>query len=161
MKSFYWVIADCLAGRPGPMREPWDLDELWDDGFRAIVSLSDEVDQEAIAAAGFHHGQFYYPAVLPVTPSLVDRFLELMDEATRFIRAQLAEGRPTLVHCHAGKDRTGALLAGYLIRYRDLSVGEAVRRVQEANPRAMSAPGFERLPELFAARDGSEGPGGA
>ena len=63
---------------------------------------------------------------------------------------QLAAARPTLVHCHAGKDRTGAVLAGYLIRYQGLSPDEATRLVRQANPIAMTAPGYDRMPGLFS-----------
>ncbi|MFQ6100272.1 MAG: dual specificity protein phosphatase family protein [Anaerolineae bacterium] len=149
MRAIYWVMPGLLAGRPGPGEVPWNLEELWAVGLRAILSLSAEVDEEAIGTAGFYHGRFYFPPILvPIRP-LMGGFLSLMEGATGFIQAQLAAGRPTLVHCHAGKDRTGAVLAGYLVRYRGFSADEAVRLVRQANPRAMTAPGFERLPGLF------------
>lgn len=149
MKDVYWLVPDLLAGRPGPRLAPWDLEALWSEGFRVILSLHDEVDQAAIAAAGFTHGKFYFPPVLLLTPIESRAFLRLMDKATQFIHDQLAAARPMLVHCHAGKDRTGAVLAGYLIRYQGLSPDEATRLVRQANPIAMTAPGYDRMPGLF------------
>jgi protein-tyrosine phosphatase len=149
MKAVYWLLPGLLAGRAGPGEIPWDLEELWAGGLRTILSLSDEVDEEAIAAVGFHHGRFYFPPIFLFVPSMGGGFLSLMEQATEFIHAQLAVGRPTLVHCHAGKDRTGAVLAGYLVRYRGLSSAGATRAVRQVNPRAMSAPGFGRVPGLF------------
>ena len=149
MEAVDWVIPGLLAGRPGPQQAPWDLAALWAGGLRTILSLSAEVDERAIAAAGFRHGKFYFPPVLLFTPPKKRAFLDLMGRATRFIQDQLAEGRPTLVHCHAGKDRTGAVLTGYLMRYQGLPPEEATHRVRQANPIAMTAPGFGRLPKLF------------
>lgn len=149
MKAVYWVIPDLLAGRPGPQEMPWDLEELQSGGLRAILSLSADVDEEAIAATGFHHGRYYFPPIPLLTRFEKRAFLNLMDEAIEFIQAQLAEGCPTLVHCHAGKDRTGAVLAGYLMRYQGLSSDEAIHLVRQANPRAMTAPGYEGMPELL------------
>jgi hypothetical protein len=150
MKDVYWLVPGLLAGRPGPRLVPWDLGALWAGGFRVILSLNDEVDQAAIAVAGFTHGKFYFPPVLLLTPIESQAFLRLMDRATQFIHDQLVAARPTLVHCHAGKDRTGAVVAGYLIRYQGLSPGEATRLVRQANPTAMTAPGFDRMPRLFS-----------
>ena len=152
MKDIYWLVPDLLAGRPGPRLAPWDLEALWSGGFRIILSLNDEVDEAAIAAAGFTHGKFYFPPVLLLTSIESRAFLTLMDHATQFIHDQLAAARPTLVHCHAGKDRTGAVLAGYLIRYQGLPPDEATRLVRQANPIAMTAPGYDRMPELFSQR---------
>jgi hypothetical protein len=154
MNEIYWIVPDLLAGRPGPRLAPWDLKALWAGGFRVILSLNDEVDESAIAVAGFTHGKFYFPPVLLLTSIESQAFLRLMNQAIRFIHDQLAADCPTLVHCHAGKDRTGAVLAGYLIRYQGLSPDEAIRRVRQANPIAMTAPGYDRMPGLFSQRHG-------
>ena len=59
-----------------------------------------------------------------------------------FIHARIEAGNPVLVHCHAGADRTGAILAGYLVLYHRMSAEEAIIRVRAANPCAMAAPGY-------------------
>ena len=59
----------------------------------------------------------------------------------------------TLVHCRQGRDRTGSVLAAYLVRHRGLASDEAVCRVREASPQAMISVGFDRLPWLFADLD--------
>ena len=149
MDAVYWIMPGLLAGRPGPGEVLWNLEELWGGGFRTIVSLT-RADRVAIQAVGFRH--CYAPlngglAFLPLWRRwLARQMLPVID----FIATEVAVGRPTLVHCHAGKDRTGAVLAGYLVRHRRLSPGDATRLVRQANPRAMSAPGFARLPAMFA-----------
>ena len=147
MREYYWLIPGLLAGRPGPQSIPWDLDALWSEGFRTIVSLI-RADGTAIESVGFRHysAPLRGMAFLPVWQRwLAERMLPIVD----FIAAEIAVGRPTLVHCYAGKDRTGAVLAGYLIRYCDFSPEEAFRRLRQVNPRAMTAPGFRWIPRLF------------
>jgi len=149
VRTVYWVVPGLLAGRPGPGRVPWDLEALYETGFRTIVSLSNEVDERAIAKAGFLHLPAYVPPLPFLVGGLRRRFVCRMRPVVEFVAAQVTAGRPTLVHCHAGKDRTGVVLAGYLVCYQGLTPGEAVRVLRRANPVAMSAPGFARAVWLF------------
>ncbi len=157
MRAVYWVIPGLLAGRSGPRKVGWDLAELWAGGLRTIVSLAG-ADGAAIRAAGLRHYQAPLPGGLAFLPPLRRWLVRRMVPVVDFIAAEVAAGRPTLVHCYAGKDRTGAVLAGYLVRYHDLSPDEAIRLVRQANPRAMTAPGFAQLPGLFG--EGTWLPGG-
>lgn len=150
MKTVYWVTPNLLAGRPGPKESPWDLEEIWAGGLRTIVSLV-RVNGTAIQAVGFRHYQVSLHGGFAFFPVLRRRLVWRMLPVVDFIAAEVAAGRPTLVHCYAGKDRTGAVLAGYLIRHQGLSPDEAFRLIRRANPRAMTAPGFDRLPKLFEA----------
>jgi protein-tyrosine phosphatase len=148
MRSFYWLVPGLLAGRAGPGRVPWDPAELWNDGFRTVISLI-EVDGTRLEAAGLRHVSAPLAAMALFgfqRRRLARDLLPLAD----LIAAEIEAGRPTLVHCRAGKDRTGALLAGYLIRHHGLSPEAAVRSVRGVNPVAMTAPGFVRLPGLLA-----------
>ncbi len=154
MSEFYWMIPGWLAGRrkAGLLA---NLEGLWDAGLRTIVSLT-RIDGAPIRAAGFHHYS------VPMTRVAFFDWLRLrlvreMLSVVDLVATELAAGRPTLVHCRAGKDRTGAVLAGYLIRYHGLSSEEAFRRVRQVNPRAMTMLGFDRLPMLYEARLKSEG----
>ena len=150
MKAVYWVVPGLLAGRPGPGEVGWNLQELWDGGFRTIVSLA-RVDGSPIRAAGFHYYRAPLNGGLAFFPLLLRRRLaRQMLPVADFIAAEVAAGRPTLVHCWQGRDRTGAVLAAYLIRHQGLSPDEAIHRVRQVNPQAMASPGFDRLPALFA-----------
>ena len=53
-----------------------------------------------------------------------------------------------LVHCNAGKDRTGLLLAYYLVSRKGLSAKRALKILRRLNPDALSASGYEDI--LFA-----------
>ena len=68
-------------------------------------------------------------------------------------QAEVENGQPALVHCHAGKDRTGLALSTYLIRHHGLDAEDAIDRVRSVQPVAMSAPGYEATARRFAARE--------
>lgn len=152
MRAIYWVLPSLLAGRPGPQESPWDLQELWAGGFGAIVSLA-RVDPAPILQMGFHHCHTPLNGGLAGLGMLRPRLARHMSPAVDFIAQELAAGRPVLVHCRQGRDRTGAVLAAYLVRHRGLSADQAVGEVRQANPRAMTSPGFDRLPALFGSQE--------
>jgi protein tyrosine phosphatase (PTP) superfamily phosphohydrolase (DUF442 family) len=144
MSDFYWILPGLLAGRPGPQTVPWDLTALWEVGFRTIVSLV-PVDGEPIRRTGFRHLLVPLNGGLAFLPPMRRRLARRMRPVVDFVAEEVAAGRPTLVHCRKGNDRTGAVLAAYLACYRGLTPEEAIRRVLEANPRAMRSLGFKRL----------------
>jgi len=148
MSDFYWILPGLLAGRPGPQTVPWDLTALWEAGFRTIVSLV-PVDGEPIRRTGFRHLLVPLNGGLAFLPPMRRRLARRMRPVVDFVAEEVAAGRPTLVHCRKGNDRTGAVLAAYLACYRGLTPEEAIRRVLEANPRAMRSLGFKRLVETI------------
>jgi protein-tyrosine phosphatase len=148
MKHVYWVVPEKLAGRPGPQEVPWNLQELWDGGFRTIVSLS-RIDGQPIRAAGFRHHSVPLNGGLAFFPLLRNLLVRRMIPVIDFIAEEVTAGRPTLVHCRQGRDRTGAVLAGYMIRHGGLSPEEALRALRSLNPQAMVSTGFDRLPRLL------------
>ena len=153
MEYIYWVIDGLLAGRPGPVEVPWDPGQFAAAGLQAIISLNSQADPEAIASAGLRHHPLPLPPILPMTSALQDMILHRLEEVLATIHSEVSAGQPTLVHCHAGKDRTGLALTAYLVRHHNLDVEEAIERVRSANPIAMSAPGYEATARRFAKRE--------
>ena len=156
MKEVFWVLPGRLAGRAGPGEEPWDLDALWEGGFRTIVSLNGLQSPE-IEAAGFRHNSQMLNGTLAFLP-LTRRWLaRSMLPVLDYILGELGQGRPVLVHCRQGRDRTGAVLSAYLVRHEGWEPAEAVRAVREANPLTMHSRGFDQLAALCAAREKTSG----
>ncbi|MGC9467995.1 MAG: tyrosine-protein phosphatase [Anaerolineae bacterium] len=149
MRYVYWIIDRLLAGRPGPSRHPWDPAELYAGGIRTIVSLAAEEAIDDLVDYGFTHYQAEFPPVRLFSKGMRKAFIHQALPVWRFIHAQLEAGMPTLVHCYEGKDRTGVILAGYLIIYREVAPAQAVARVRAANPAAMTAEGYEEVVELL------------
>jgi protein-tyrosine phosphatase len=142
VKQVYWLLEGLLAGRPGPVQAPWDPDELREGGLRAIVSLNTEPKPAEVIAAGLRHHSLPMPPLLPLSEALQDMLLRQLEEVLATIHAEVSTGQPTLVHCHAGKDRTGLALTAYLVRHLGLEVERAIARVRSVQPVAMSAPGY-------------------
>ncbi|MEJ5310667.1 MAG: dual specificity protein phosphatase family protein [Anaerolineae bacterium] len=142
MQHIYWIIEKRLGGRPGPVREPWDPQALYAGGIRTVVSLAAEEAVEDLSHYGLEHYRAAFPPVYLFSPGMRKAFIYQALPVWKFIHAQIEAGKPVLVHCHAGADRTGAILAGYLVLYRLMSPEEAIFQVRAANPCAMAAPGY-------------------
>lgn len=77
--------------------------------------------------------------------------LHALPAACSAIDAALAAGRPVLVHCYAGQQRSPAVVAAYLMLSRGLSAEAAVRFVRERKPDAFFwTVNFKQTLELWA-----------
>jgi protein-tyrosine phosphatase len=143
----FWIDPGRLAGRPGPNRFPWDLGQLRAAGIGAVLSVNDGAScrREEIEAAGLAYRCVPLPDHEPPEPGDDAICLRGLAEAQAFIEAQHALERAVLVHCTSGKDRTGLVLAYYLIRRDGLDVAAAIAAVRRVRPIALSAIGWHAL----------------
>ncbi|MGQ0796243.1 MAG: protein-tyrosine phosphatase family protein [Methanobacteriota archaeon] len=127
--QYYTLDGGRLAGLPGPAYMEWDFARLRKMGFAVVVSLEcARLNTFEIEDAGFEHKKICIDDFTAPTFDQIDEFLSFVD-------AKVAEGKRTLVHCHAGRGRTGTMLAAYLI-HRGMSAEAAVREVRERAARA-------------------------
>ncbi|MBA3028388.1 MAG: hypothetical protein FP816_06180 [Desulfobacteraceae bacterium] len=147
MKHVYWVREKELAGRPGPDMEPWKPKALYKGGIRAILTLNGgrAVDEKALAKAGLEHYKISIPITEPPQMEAIEIATDLLPGAYAWVSQKIREAKPVLVHCSHGNDRTGLFLLYFLVRYEDLTVQEALRKLKIIRPSILIAFGWENL----------------
>lgn len=109
ISSFRFVGDSVLAG----CRMPWstiEIDWLMSLGIQAVISL-EPLDQDLckyMAEKGLDHLNIFVPDGEEPTMEQVTEFLD-------FVARQKKLDKKVLVHCLAGRGRTGTFLAVYLI----------------------------------------------
>jgi len=137
LANFWWLEEGRVAGgsRPTSLRELRWVEGM---GIKTLIGLSlTRVPEEWVGRLGLEYHHFPIKNHEAPSPGLVRRVASIID-------ASLGEGRPVLVHCSAGRGRTGCVLAAWLMLSRGLEAPEAIGRVRLREPGAI-----ERRQEEF------------
>jgi protein-tyrosine phosphatase len=134
-----WIVADKLAGSRYP--EPSDLDEIYAQGIRAIVSMEDYEYPEAITSRRMEHLNTGIPDF--TAPSLAQ-----LKRIIGFINSMTEKYKPVLVHCYAGIGRTGTVAAAYLINQGN-DAESALRHVRARIPGAVQTADQEHILHIY------------
>jgi atypical dual specificity phosphatase len=138
----WWIEEPKLLGSSNPT--DLELEDLYQEGFRTIISLLDENEQAPyyeiveIEARGFK--RYSIPLQDFTAPGLAE-FQKFMD----IVINSLKKGK-VLVHCQGGIGRTGTMGAAYWIK-KGLSTNEAIKKIRKSMPGAIEMP--EQEESLF------------
>jgi protein-tyrosine phosphatase len=144
MKEVYWLREGKIAGRSGPNLVPWQLEELRESGIASILSVNhgEDCHTTLIERLGFRYDCIPMSRNAPAIPGDKEYNLQKLPQALSFIHEGLDSG-PVLIHCRSGKDRTGLVMAAYLIAYEQASARQAMDEVLRVRPIAFSAEGWK------------------
>ena len=150
MDKIFWLIPGKLAGRPGPDTEPWNLSSLREGGIGAILSVNDGrlCNTKEFQTQGINYLCTPFSDYAPPIPGNEKICLAALPKAYAFAKSEIGKGHAVVVHCSAGKDRTGLFLSYFLMQQDGLSPRDAMKAVRKVRPIAFTAWGWEPFAEL-------------
>jgi protein-tyrosine phosphatase len=126
----WWIDEPILLGTNNPTTD--QLQAWYDTGFRTVISFLEEAiqppayDADAVEAMGYErHNVPLRDGPFPLDPKLCQAFVQLVE-------ASLKRGG-VVMHCMAGKGRTGAMAVVYWIG-KGLSADQAMAKIHLVNP---------------------------
>ncbi len=123
--NFSWVIDSLLAGSGMPTSAE-EIGWVREKGIKAIVTVNDDpLPERWLDGVDY----LYVPAVDHGAPDI-----EGIERAVDFLHEHIERKTPTMVHCAAGRGRTGTILAAYLIKFMGMDVVGAIERIRSLRP---------------------------
>ncbi|MBS3763290.1 MAG: dual specificity protein phosphatase family protein [Planctomycetes bacterium] len=138
--DFFWILENELAGMSHPGMVQGALAELENLGIGAMVTLTCEaLPKKRVREHNLEYLHLPVADFSPPTPIQVSEFVQ-------FCNAQIDVDNAVVVHCHAGRGRTGTMLACYLV-HRGAGPNEAIGRVRSVRPGAIET--FEQETAVY------------
>ena len=140
--NFSWVIEGKLAGCGLPVTED-EFAWLTDQGIKSVVTI-----REIALPSDWFDGSDIDYLHLQVEDFGAPNMEELV-QAVDFIEQQISGGRPVMVHCAAGKGRTGTVLAAYLVKKQGLTAEQAIEKVRSMRPGSVQSVSQETAVSMY------------
>jgi len=140
--NFSWVIDGKLAGCGLPVSES-EFRWLAEQGIKSVVTV-----REVSLPSDWFEGSDIDYLHLEVEDFGAPNIEDLI-QAVDFIEQQIKSGRPVMVHCAAGKGRTGTVLAAYLVKNHNMTAEQAIEKVRSMRPGSVQSVTQETAVSMF------------
>lgn len=124
--NFGWVVDGKLAGSGMPVTKD-EFDWAVEQGIGAVLTVKEDPLPEQWVNGSVDY--LHLEVVDFGAPEIED-----IARAIEFIELQNAKSKPVMVHCAAGKGRTGVILACYLVKNEGMSPQAAIERIRAMRP---------------------------
>jgi atypical dual specificity phosphatase len=148
--NFSWVINNGLAGSGLPLSFD-QFQWLVKNGIHTIVSVREIplplqwISDRDIANVHFEDKNFEKVNYLHLrVEDYHSPTVQEIDSTVKFIENEIVAKRPVLVHCAAGKGRTGTILGAYLLKKENLSAKDAITRIRNLRPGSIQTDSQEK-----------------
>jgi len=145
--NFSWVIEDKLAGSGRPMTYRQFL-WLVAQGIDSIITIR----EGPLSSDWFINTNMLANSIDHIHLNVKDYgapSLQQLDNTIEFMKKQIDRGKRVLVHCAAGKGRTGTILAAYLVKEENLTAVQAINKIRELRPGSVQTKTQENCIEAF------------
>ena len=140
--TFFTWVRDARLAASGRPYSKGQVDWLKDNGVTAILTLTEEpLPGEWTKGIETHHISLSDHAALSASQ---------MKLGADYIASALAEGKVVLVHCLAGKGRTGCVLAAYMMAHEGKTARQALDELRSMRGGSVEAPQERNVLEFEA-----------
>ncbi len=123
-------IDSFIAGSALPY-ETSNLEYFLENGITNIVTITSE---SPLSLKYFDKSEFkllHIPINGPPIP------IKSLENYIQFLRTAIENREKVVVHCQFGQERTGILLAIYLMRFKNMSPEDAIDRIRNMRPKSL------------------------
>lgn len=140
--NFSWIIEGKLAGCGLPVTED-EFRWVAAQGIKSVITV-----REVALPSGWFDGSdidYMHLAVEDFGSPNIEELVQAVD----FIDQQMSNGRPVMVHCAAGKGRTGTVLAAYLVKRQKLTAERAIEKLRSMRPGSVQSVSQETAVSMY------------